>query len=148
MSNILTKQFFVPRLLMCFICLLLLVIIVGMFFPSPVRSKTKVKIIATRGQIKSLAFSLNEYNKSNGHLPLGDNSNIATILSAVFTNGFLNYPDWTNSNGELVDCWRMPFQIQIADTTNFIICSAGPNKIFGNTDDIIFNSVSNDFVKP
>ena len=32
--------------------------------------------------------------------------------------------------------------------TNFIIRSAGPNKIFGDDDDIIFNSLPNDFVKP
>lgn len=137
-----------PKVWEYFILLLVILFIVGMLFPSPIRSKTKVKIIATRGQIKSLAFFLNEYNQSNGHLPLGDNSNIAATLSAVFTNGFLNYPAWTNSNGELVDCWRVPFQIQIAGTTNFIIRSAGKDKIFGDADDIIFNSLSNDFVKP
>ena len=42
----------------------------------------------------------------------------------------------------------MPYQIQIVAQTNFVIRSAGPNKKFGDADDIVFNSVSNDFVKP
>jgi len=50
--------------------------------------------------------------------------------------------------GEWLDWWRTPYQIKIVATTNFIIQSAGSNKIFGDADDIIFNSVSNDFVKP
>jgi hypothetical protein len=42
----------------------------------------------------------------------------------------------------------MPFQIQVIGTTNFIFHSAGVDKKFGDTDDIIFNSLSNTFVKP
>jgi type II secretory pathway pseudopilin PulG len=128
------------------ICVLIL-ILASLVLPAGT-SKTKVRIIATRSQIKSIAFYLNEYNKSTGHLPSGENSNIAAALYATFPNGFFNYPNWTNSNNEMVDAWRGPFQIQIVGTTNFIICSAGPNKIFGDADDIVFNSASNNFVKP
>ena len=127
--------------------IIVLAIMLPLLSPDETR-KPKAQIIATRGQIKTIASFLGEYKKSNGHFPFGENSNIAATLSATFTNGFLNYPAWTNSNGELVDYWHMPFQIQIAGTTNFIICSAGKDKIFGDADDIIFNSVSNDFVKP
>jgi len=95
-----------------------------------------------------MAFFLNEYNKSNGHLPFGENSNIAATLYATFTNDFLHLSNWTNSNGEIIDYWQVPLQMQIVDTTNFIIRSAGKNKIFAAADDIIFNSASNDFVKP
>jgi hypothetical protein len=42
----------------------------------------------------------------------------------------------------------MPFQIEITPPTNFVVRSAGPDKKFGDADDIIFNSVSNGFVKP
>ena len=49
---------------------------------------------------------------------------------------------------EIVDPWETPHQIQFFQQTNFIIRSAGKDKIFGDADDIIFNSVSNDFVQP
>jgi type II secretory pathway pseudopilin PulG len=148
MSNLLTRKFSIPKFWMYFIYLLLLLFIFETFFSSPSHVKTKARIIATRGQIKTIAFFLDEYYKSNGHLPFGENSNIAAALSASFTNGFLNYPAWTNSHSELVDYWQTPLQIQIAGTTNFSIRSAGKDKFFSNADDIIFNSVSNDFVKP
>jgi hypothetical protein len=54
----------------------------------------------------------------------------------------------TNQQGQILDPWQMAYQIKNFEWTNFIVCSARPNKIFGDTDDIIFNSASNDFVKP
>jgi hypothetical protein len=60
----------------------------------------------------------------------------------------ISFTTRTNGLGELIDIWQMPFQIKFAGQTNIIIRSAGPNKKFGDKDDIIFNSVSNDFVKP
>jgi len=47
-----------------------------------------------------------------------------------------------------VDPWGTPFAINFLSTNSFLISSAGPNKKFGDADDIIFNSLSNDFVKP
>ena len=48
----------------------------------------------------------------------------------------------------MADPWETPYQIQFFQQTNYIIRSAGKDKIFGDKDDIIFNSASNDFVKP
>ena len=48
----------------------------------------------------------------------------------------------------MVDPWETPYQIQFFQQTNYIIRSAGKDKNFGDADDIIFNSVSNNFVKP
>jgi len=48
----------------------------------------------------------------------------------------------------MVDPWETPYQINFSQQTNFVIRSAGKDKIFSNADDIIFNSVSNDFMKP
>jgi len=47
-----------------------------------------------------------------------------------------------------VDPWGTPYAISFSSTNSFVISSAGKDKIFGDSDDIIFNSVSNDFVKP
>ena len=48
----------------------------------------------------------------------------------------------------MVDPWETPYKIDFYQQTNFILRSAGKDKIFGDADDIIFNSVSNNFVKP
>jgi hypothetical protein len=44
--------------------------------------------------------------------------------------------------------WQTPYRFELLGPTNFIIHSAGLNQKFGDADDIIFNSASNDFVKP
>ncbi len=48
----------------------------------------------------------------------------------------------------MVDPWEMPYQVEFSQLTNFIVRSAGKDKILGDGDDIIFNSASNNFVKP
>ena len=48
----------------------------------------------------------------------------------------------------MLDPWKTPYQIEFLHQTNFVIRSAGRDKIFSNMDDIVFNSLSNDFMKP
>jgi hypothetical protein len=149
MSNLLTKQFFVPKILMCFIWVLLLLFCWWTFFPQPSHRKTKAKIIFTRFETKEIATILKQNAVKAGGLTSVDNS---LVFEAVFgTNGDINlnyHPQQTNSQGQVLDCWETPYQVEILAQTNFVVSSAGPNKKFGDADDIIFNSVSNDFVKP
>jgi hypothetical protein len=53
-----------------------------------------------------------------------------------------------NQAGELLDPWGTPYVINFPSTNSFVVLSAGKDKIFGDADDIIFHSVSNDFVNP
>jgi hypothetical protein len=53
-----------------------------------------------------------------------------------------------NSREECLDPWGTPLAINFSSTNSFVISSAGPDKIWKTKDDIIFNSISNDFVKP
>lgn len=48
----------------------------------------------------------------------------------------------------MVDAWGTLYAINFLSTNSFVVSSAGKDKKFGDADDIIFNSVSNDFVKP
>ncbi len=48
----------------------------------------------------------------------------------------------------MVDTWGTPYQIEFFQQTNFVISSAGKDKLFGDKDDVIYNTLSNDFVKP
>ena len=42
----------------------------------------------------------------------------------------------------MVDAWQTPYKIELFGQTNFVVHSAGKDKIFGDADDIIFNSLS------
>jgi hypothetical protein len=61
---------------------------------------------------------------------------------------FLHWETNVNSRGEMLDAWGTEYALTLQDRTNIVIRSAGPDKKFGDTDDIVFNSVSNNFVKP
>jgi hypothetical protein len=107
------------------------------------KEKAKAKVLETIGEERSMGESLEEKILEVGRL--------TNIPSEFILNPFHPsdpFANHTNTFGALIDGWQTPFQIKFAEHTNFIIYSAGPNKIFGDTDDIIFNSVSNDFVKP
>jgi hypothetical protein len=123
-------------------------LLIGPFLPNHTR-RTKAFVIFTRFETREIATELKQYSITTGGLTNIDNS---FVFQAVFgTNGTdnLNYhSEQTNSQGQVLDCWKTPYQIEILARTNFIVRSAGSNKIFGDADDIIFNSVSNDFVKP
>jgi hypothetical protein len=103
----------------------------------------------TRFEAKEIATELKQYSIQTGGLTNIDNN---FVFQTVFgTNGTVNlnyHSEQTNSQGQVLDCWKTPYQIEILAKTNFVVTSAGPDKIFGDADDIIFNSVSNDFVKP
>jgi len=87
-----------------------------------------------------------------GAYPIGDG---ITIFRKLFSGDnprkicFINVnTNSINAAGEFADPWGMPYKINFLSTNNFVIASAGKDKIFGNKDDIIFNSASNDFVRP
>lgn len=76
-------------------------------------------------------------------------NNEFVLNSFITTNKHqFSFATRTNASGEAVDIWQKPFQIKLVGQTNFIIRSAGPDQKFEDSDDIIFNSVSNGFVKP
>jgi hypothetical protein len=111
------------------------------------KEKTKAKVLETLGEERSMGELLEEKASKVGGL-----TNIPKefILNPFLTTNKyrgISFTTHTNALGELIDIWQTPFQIKLAGETNFIISSAGPNKKFGDADDIIFNSVSN-FVKP
>jgi len=125
--------------------IVVLLFILWAFFPSP---EKKARIVAMHLEVKKVAEALEQQTVETGNLT---NINNRLILQAIFgTNDLFRdyYSERTNSQGEVLDYWRTPYQIEILAQTNFIVRSAGPNKKFGDADDIIFNSVSNDFVKP
>jgi|WetSurMetagenome_2_1015567.scaffolds.fasta_scaffold740838_2 hypothetical protein len=100
-------------------------------------------------EMAQISAALKKFEVECGKLPTGDN---ATIFRTLYGSNSLNLcflnPGRTISGSVMVDPWKSPYQIQFIDQTNFLIQSAGKNAKFGDEDDIVFNSVSNDFVKP
>jgi hypothetical protein len=131
---------FVKLLLVFF----LLWLVAEFLFPAN-NLRTKAMIIKTRSDERLISTLLGEQAGKTGGLTNLNQQFILDLLLATNQNQF-----WLNTNaaGEVIDIWQTPYRIALVRRTNFIISSAGPNRKFGDKDDIIFNSVSNDFVKP
>jgi hypothetical protein len=108
------------------------------------------KIPRIRIDEKALSSSIENYHQTFGSYPNGENSNVVRVLTGDNPQKtvFLNFRQSTEHPDEMVDSWGTPYQIEFVQQTNFVIRSAGKDKIWGDKDDIIFNSTSNDFVKP
>ena len=109
------------------------------------------KVPRARSDESQLDASIEEYKSAFGDYPTGKNASVVRVLVRdnpkklrLFNLG----TNSTNTNGELIDPWKTPYKIVFDGTNCFTIFSAGPNQTFGDADDIVFNSVSNDFVKP
>lgn len=135
----------IKGLLIVLIAVFLIGMCIPLFSKPKIQRPTRAKL-----EIASLAWALKSYETEYGVLPAGESSNTMRVLSGDNPKKiqFLNFRRTIEHPNEMVDPWLTPYQIQFLQRTNFIICSAGKDKIFSNNDDIIFNSVSNDFVKP
>ena len=136
-----------PRFLWILIGFILFALILPQFLPEPSVRK-KAVIVFTHVETKRIAYVLIQRAAEVNGLTNIDNS---IVVQGVLGTNYLHLNcegTRTNSQGEVIDWWKTPYQIEILAQTNFVVRSAGPNKIFGDKDDIIFNSVSNDFVKP
>jgi hypothetical protein len=133
-----------PSFLWSLLGIFLFALFLSSFFEHPV-GKTRAMVFNTINDERQIASGLQQRAIATGSLSNIDNS---FIFHALFGTNDYRFGYRTNTLGEVLDIWEMPYQIQIVARTNFVIRSAGPNKKFGDADDIIFNSVSNDFVKP
>ena len=127
--------------------LFFLLIVAGFFLlvSSNIARTNHIKKVGTQLYEQHMAILLQEAAQDAGGLT---NINDAFIYRAcTATNkGALLIIIRTNDSGELLDFWQMPFQITLVGATNFTIRSAGPDKRFGDRDDIVFNTVSNLFI--
>jgi SNF family Na+-dependent transporter len=112
---------------------------------STFKAKTRTMIVKTRSEERSIAALLGEQASIIGGLT---NLNQKFILDTLFTSNQNPFQLNTNAAGAMVDIWQTPYKFELFGQTNFVVRSAGKDKKFGTEDDIIFNSLSNDFVKP
>ena len=120
------------------------VVLIQMLLPfgSEYRVREKGRHIKAKYDLRQITALLKQ-NTTNGAYVTNVESyfNFLGVSEGDFT--------WhTNGQGQILDPWQTPYRIEIFRQTNFVIRSAGTDKVFGNADDVVFNSISNDFVKP
>jgi hypothetical protein len=111
--------------------------------------------IRTKVDESQIATALERYSNVYGAFPPGNTESIERILGGEDLKGknsqkiqFLIFRRRIEHPNEMTDPWGTPYAIRCSSTNSFVISSAGKDKQFGDADDIVFNSVSNDFVKP
>jgi hypothetical protein len=113
--------------------------------------KRAAKILLCKIEMSDLNAAVIQYHNEYGNYPFGNQIGLIRCLLGdnlrkieflhLSTNRF-------SSDGGYLDPWLTPYQIEVHDQTNLVVHSAGPNRIFGDADDLVFNSASNGFVKP
>ena len=102
-------------------------------------------LIKTHTETRSMSLLL-----GNQAAKIGGLSSLSKkfVFDSLFISTTNYFPFTTNAGGEVIDIWGTAYQIKLLGPTNFAVGSAGKNLKFGDADDIVFNSISNDFVKP
>ena len=129
-------------------------VLIAMLLPAHSYSGPSKRFMTLR-RAQELYSGMETYKNDFGKYPNGDNATIMKALCGDNPKGeqLFHFSDRSreharNQNGQCVDGWGTAFQIDFSPTNTVVIASAGPDKTRGTKDDIIFNSASNDFVKP
>ena len=136
-----------PKLVMAFIAFGVLCICLLFLFPDGGKSKMP----SARQEMNGLNAALSLYRTSFGQYPTGTK---AEILRAIMGDNPQHRslakvsPRLISPAGELCDTWGTPYEIQFEGANSFTIISAGPDRKFGTSDDVIFDSLKNEFMKP
>jgi hypothetical protein len=130
-----------------------IVFVVVFFLPIIISNPNHKPALNTicRLELANIKNAIDGYQSKYANYPAGNQSEIIKSLCGdnLQKYQFLNIKvNQLNSDKEYLDPWGTPFAINFSSTNSFVVSSAGKDKIWGDKDDIIFNSTSNDFVKP
>jgi hypothetical protein len=131
-------------------------LVIGLYLFTPLFSAAgRSKADTTHLEEVELANAVSRYATVFQHFPTNDNAGLTKMLTGDNPQQqlFLNLvPTSTNQDGRLVDIWSTPYKFTFLTTNRFTITSAGDNRMFGDTDDIVFDgtfeSSSNTLAKP
>jgi hypothetical protein len=96
----------------------------------------------TRFAMSDLGYLICIYPESHKAMPpTTDNRLLASLLQKEPPTPLEKYDSidlrsYLNANGEIVDGWGTPLRIEFSGFDDFKITSAGPDRIFGTSDDI------------
>jgi hypothetical protein len=127
-----------------------ILVLTALLLPIHFRPKPPL-IMKCRVELSGLEEAIKGYQATYGNFPSG---NRVEVIKALMGNNprkiqFICVNAGNLSpNGEYLDPWKTPYAFVFSATNGFILSSAGKDKIWGDQDDLIFNRVSNRFVKP
>jgi hypothetical protein len=96
----------------------------------------------TRFAMSDLGYAISIYPDSHKSMPpTSDNRLLAALLekeppTPLEKNHTIDFRSYLNPNGEIVDGWGTPLRIAFSGFDDFKITSAGPDRVFGTSDDI------------
>ncbi len=102
----------------------------------------RAKVPMTRMAEEQFLRAMEKFREMYGSYPAGDEIGILKALAGNNAGRvrLLNLSIHnTNKLGQYIDPWRIPYRVAVG-ATNVTIQSAGNDKVFGDTDDIIMNS--------
>lgn len=127
-----------PGFVYTLLSLLLIGILAQVLFPA-FSGRGRPKRPRALTDMRNLRAALIQYHAEFGEYPSGENSDILKILSGENSKKIKLFnvnPKSVNSRGEFLDPWKTPYEIKIVEQTNCTISSAGPNRVFGDKDDL------------
>jgi hypothetical protein len=134
------------RVVFCIVVVAIIAMMIGMLLPRP-KGGLGHALAFTVMDIKCIEVAMLQYEAACNKLP--DGSNAAIFQPLLGDNPLkIRFLDMrTNHQGEGFDPWSTAYQIEIIQGTNFVIRSAGKNRLFGDKDDFVFDSAKRDFVQ-
>lgn len=139
MDSITPKRKFRVSLVECLAGVAIVTVLWALILPigHGISDDTKRKV--SQIEMKEVGAALQQYRAAFGIYPLGDNASISKALGGENPKQttFLDLKRrWVDTNGGLVDFWHTPYIIQTNQTSGLSIRSAGPNRRFGDADDL------------
>jgi hypothetical protein len=135
----------------CLIALPLFLLAIILLPINPRLTKSQLQNMRCRCEVMDIAVGIEKYKSTYQVYPAETNGALWKQLSGdnpqkiVFTA--IKARSIT-TNGEFLDPWGTPYTVSIPTTNICVVTSAGRDKMLGTVDDIIFNSISNNFVQP
>jgi hypothetical protein len=127
-------------------------LLVGLYLFAPFLSGSGHNPAATtRNEEAQLANAIAQYAVVFQNYPASNNAELTRNLTGDNSKQvrLINLSESsTNKDGQMVDIWGTPYKFTFNSTNSFVITSAGENHTFGDTDDIVFNSVTNTLPPP
>jgi Type II secretion system (T2SS), protein G len=120
--------------------LVALLLAAAVLWPPINSSPRKSPVAQAMWTLARLETGCKGYRLAYESFPAGDNAAIARALSGANPRkaNFLNFTSQDlNTSGEVIDPWGTPYKFELQDGKPPSIRSAGPDRIFGDEDDLV-----------